>query len=110
MKQEFQSVILSRSIHVCVFFIFYLSTGSFQSSRLFSQDVKKIDSLNTALQGLVGESRFDILRELFAHYAQYDYQQSLRVAEEAVTVAKGIGDDLLIVRAYRMQGYALTIC
>lgn len=65
------------------------------------------DSLKQALTRSSGDQRFEILKDLFAHYLENDFETANEYAEKAYLYAVDIGDSLKIVRAGRMRGYSL---
>ncbi len=65
------------------------------------------DSLKLVLNISSGDQRFEILKDLFAHYVQNDFETANQYAEKAYLQAVDMGDSLLMVRAGRMRGYAL---
>jgi tetratricopeptide (TPR) repeat protein len=81
--------------------------GSMTGTAL-GQDSNKIDSLKKRLQGLGGIERFETLKQLFYLYSSYDYSKMYEVSEDALNTALKGTDSLLIIKAYRMNGNALT--
>jgi len=105
-RSYFKSLVklLMHRKHVCfIVSIFVVGLGNFVSA----QENSKIDSIEKIMPTLKGQIKFDALRDLFSLYNQFDYNRSFEVSTEALKTAKETGDSLLIIRSYRMNGYAL---
>lgn len=88
--------------------IFSLILVGSMTGAAIAQGLNKIDSLKKRLPGLHGIERFETLKQLFYLYGSYDYSKMYEVSEDALSTALKGTDSLLIVRAYRMKGNALT--
>lgn len=73
----------------------------------FSQNLKKIDSLEFLLSTSRDTTRFKILSELFRQTNQFDFNQALNFAQQAYHQAEAIGDSAKIVEGGRMIAYSL---
>jgi signal transduction histidine kinase/Flp pilus assembly protein TadD len=74
---------------------------------VFSQNLKKIDSLKTLLGSARDTTRFKILSELFKQTNQSDFNEALGYATQAYDQAEAIGDSAKIVEGGRMIAYSL---
>ncbi len=92
---------LNRVSFICIVFILTLYTLA------SGQERNRIDSLERIAPTLKGQIKFEVLKDLFSLYNQFDYNKSFSVSLEALNTAKETGDSLLIIRSYRMNGYAL---
>lgn len=71
----------------------------------FSQDIKKIDSLNNEFSLAKDDStRFRIRYNLFLEYYNFDTEEALSQAEQSLKLALLIGDSMAIVRSYHASG------
>lgn len=106
-KKKFNSLVKLQGYFFIKFFLglFLIFFGLVLTIQ--SQDIKKTDSLNKVLPNVSGSVKFDVLRELFSLYNTFDYDRSYAVSLDAINVAKESKDSLLIIRSYRMNGYAL---
>lgn len=95
-----------QNLHVAYKTLLLIIIGCTCSLVVVGQQVYS-DSLKQELNRSSGEKRFEILKDLFAHYVQNDFETANEYAEKAYLYAVDIGDSLKMVRAGRMRGYAL---
>jgi len=72
-----------------------------------AQDLKRIDSLKTALRNTQDTTRYKVLQELFKAYNSTDYNVALKYATDAYQLAITIGDSSRMVEGGRMMAYSL---
>src|SRR5688572_19806781 len=70
-----------------------------------SQEDQKIDSLESLLSSESIDERIDILYELAYHLANTDYRKGLVYGNQALEIARKLGDSLRIVKAGRIKSY-----
>jgi tetratricopeptide (TPR) repeat protein len=83
---------------------FLVSIASAQES----QPTRRIDTLVKLLPKKKGSGKFEAFKDLFSLYSQFDYAKSYEVSLDALTTATELKDSLLIIKAYRMKGFALS--
>jgi hypothetical protein len=95
-------MIFCRSIILCYIVL--------SSNYGFGQERNKeiIDSLTDLLPKVSGESKFEILRELYSRTRSVDNKKAYNISKEAISTAQESNDSLLLIRAYRMNSYALA--
>lgn len=79
----------------------------FLSINLFSQNIKRVDSLEKKLELPASYEKLDVLNELFKEYNQVEYEIALKYAMEFDRLAKQLGDSTKIVEGGRKVAYSL---
>jgi signal transduction histidine kinase len=90
-------------------FIFHVIIGLLTTviSSSYAQEIKKIDSLKSALKSQLPSERYGTLLELGIAYADSDNKVSLDFISDAYAVAVSLGDTAKIVRSARIKGQLL---
>jgi tetratricopeptide (TPR) repeat protein len=75
----------------------------------YSQDPVKIDSLENSLESGKRKARFDLLTALSVELARTDHDRSLKLADEAISIAEKKRSIRLEVTAYINKGYCYEL-
>src|SRR5688572_9330415 len=91
------------SLYIKKIFLLILVLGAQKAFCESQEKDQKRDSLESLLSCQPVEKKIDILYELAYHYGNTDYWKAFSYGDQALEIARKIGDSLRIVRAGRIK-------